>query len=581
MHVLTFPRPVAACARCRNAKIKCDGKLPACTSCEKSGRGAECTSTNDQFARGKERSYVSTLETKLEKLQTRLEEARARKPSVVDPEDDIPPTRRQSSYQVQDPSRLTGNKTTRRKETSAIDDLVSDFGFLSVNATARDFYGFTSAMSYARLILWACSKDRLPDGLTQPLPPRHTANGLIQYYLNNVYILLPVFDEASFFASVENVYSRSPDHADSNDQWIVRLVLAISCASMSKQRGDNLYLEAIGHICAALKHSEDVFHPGAISSIQALVLLAEFAMLDPHHFDSWGLVGAASRAMVDLGLHQDPPKGTLMPKAKLELRRRVYYCIYVLDRSTSLVQSRAFSFSDDSAKVKVPFQRSPTSAPTTPSPAPLQKLWSQSYDHALDLINLRKLQSSWYIVMFQSGRTRWDEPYNYIWKTCSDMRKWFDSLPPSTSPSMRAFFELELLYSYVYVLSPSPRIPVISPYAQKLVFEYCTMYADIIFTLIGDSSYALPLTFYDAMRVYMTGRQFLELLQLSTDELLEGQIPPIPKNKQGTSPAPPIPHVALPGGESVLSFNIVRSINCIKQITECLSSFGIRWGYMR
>lgn len=572
-------RPVAACARCRNAKIKCDGKLPACTSCEKSGRAAECTSTNDQFARGKERSYVSTLETKLEKLQAKLEDARARKPSVVDPEDDGPPTRRQS-YHVQELTRLAGNKTTRRKETSAIDDLVSDFGYLSVNATARDFYGFTSTMSYARLILWVCSKDRLPDGMNQPLPARHTANSYIQFYLNNVYVLLPVFDEASFYASVDNVYSRDSEYAEPWDQWIVRLVLAIACASMSSERGDNLYLEAVGHICAALKHAEDVFHPNAMSSIQALVLLAEFALLDPHHFDSWGLIGAASRAMVDLGLHQDPPKGTAMPKAKLEVRRRVYYCIFALDRSTSLVYTRAFSFSSDSAKVKIPFQKSSSSAPTTPSPAPTQKLWSQSYDHALDLINIRTLQSAWYDVMFQSGRTRWDEPYNYIYKICDDMRKWFESLPTSTSPSMRAFFELDLLYSYVYVLSPSPRVPVISQYARKLVFEYCTRYADLLLGLIGDTSFVSPLTFYDVMRVYMTGGQFLELLQLNTDEILEGHIPPAPENKQGASPPPPIPLANLPPGDTVLRHNIVRSITCIKQITECLSRFGIRWGYM-
>lgn len=350
---------------------------------------------------------------------------------------------------------------------------------------------------------------------------------------------------------------------------------------MSEQRGDRLYLEAIGHIVAALEHSEEVLHPGAISSIQALVLLAEFAMLDPHHFDSWGLIGAASRAMVDLGLHQDPPKGTLMSKAKLELRRRVYHCVYALDRSTSLVQSRAFSFSDDSAKVKVPFRRSPSSEPTTPSAGPTQHMWSQSYDHAVDMISLRKLQSIWYTDMFQSGRTRWPEPYTYIWKACKDMQRWFDSLPASTSPHMRAFFELDLLYSYVYILSPSPRVPVISPYARKLVFEYCTHYADKILRCLNDSSYASPLTFYDAMRVYMTGRQFLDLLELNANDILDGSMPSLPETKHAAVSAPLIPVINLPPGENMLKFNIVRSITCIKQITECLSRFGIRWGYMR
>jgi len=39
--------------------FKCDGKLPACTACEKSGRAGECSSANDQFAKGKERRSVN------------------------------------------------------------------------------------------------------------------------------------------------------------------------------------------------------------------------------------------------------------------------------------------------------------------------------------------------------------------------------------------------------------------------------------------------------------------------------------------------------------------------------------------
>lgn len=572
---------MAACLRCRNAKVKCDGKLPACTSCEKTGRATECTSTNDQFARGKERSYVSTLETRIDKLQAKLEEAKARKPSVISiPDDDMTVTRR-PSYQVQEPPTPNTTKAMKRREATAIDDLVSDFGFLSVNATSRDFYGFTTAMSYARLILWACTKDSLPEGMAQPLPPRYVANSLIQHYLGTVFVLLPVFDEASFYASMENVYSRNSYQAEPLDHWLVRMVLAISSASKSEQRGDQHYMEAIGHVCAALEYSEEVLHPGAIVSVQALVLLTEYAMLDPHHFDSWGLIGAASRAMVDLGLHQDPPKGTPMAKGKLEVRRRIFHCVYALDRSTSLVQTRAFSFSDDSAKVKVPFNKQPASAPTSPAANTSQQLWLRSHEQALHLINLRKLQSQWYSVLFQSGRTRWEEPYPYIWGTCESMRKWFDDLPASSAPNTRAFFELDLLYSYVYVLSPSPRVPNVSPFAQKLIFEYCIRYAHLMLQLISDPAYTAPLTFYDAMRVYMTGRQFLDVLQQNLDGLLSGHIPPHPEVKPTAAPPPPMPVVPLPPGETLLRFNTVRSISCIKQITELLSRFGIRWGYMR
>lgn len=200
-----------------------------------------------------------------------------------------------------------------------------------MNATARDFYGFTSAISYARLILSASSKEALPTGLTKALPPRFAATPLIQHYLNNIFVLLPVFDEASLYASVDAVY-HPEDQASAFDHWNVRMVLAIACLSQSDQRGDALYSDAVGHVNAALEHAEEVLHPGFISSIQALVLLVEYAVMDPHHFDSWTLIGAASRAMVDLGLHQDPSRRTSIARAKLETRRRVYWCVYALDR---------------------------------------------------------------------------------------------------------------------------------------------------------------------------------------------------------------------------------------------------------
>lgn len=130
--LLRVSRPVAACSRCRAAKVKCDGKLPACTACEKSNRAAECSSTNDQFARGKERSYVATLEARVERLEKKINEAKARrKSSSVSMKDgDSAGTPRRTSVDTLKASRPISKRAARRKEASDIDDLVSDFGLL-------------------------------------------------------------------------------------------------------------------------------------------------------------------------------------------------------------------------------------------------------------------------------------------------------------------------------------------------------------------------------------------------------------------------------------------------------------------
>ncbi len=123
--LLRVSRPVSACSKCRSAKIKCDGQLPACTACTKTGRSAECSSANDQFAKGKERSYVASLESRVDKLEKQILQARARRSSVrmldAQPDDSfLAPAARFP---------ILSHKN-ERKEASVVDELVSDFGFL-------------------------------------------------------------------------------------------------------------------------------------------------------------------------------------------------------------------------------------------------------------------------------------------------------------------------------------------------------------------------------------------------------------------------------------------------------------------
>ncbi|KAF2866451.1 fungal-specific transcription factor domain-containing protein [Massariosphaeria phaeospora] len=590
--LLRVSRPVAACSRCRAAKVKCDGKLPACTACEKSNRASECSSTNDQFARGKERSYVATLEARVERLEKKITEARARrKSSSILMHDAETATPRRTSVDTLKAPRPVSKRAARRKEALDIDELVSDFGLLpsAVNATARDFYGFTNEMSYARLILSASSKEPLPKDLTKALPPRFAATPLIQHWVNNVFSLLPIFEEASVYASVDAVYHLD-DNATAFDHWTVRMVLAIACLSQSEQRGDTLYSDAVGHVNAALEHAEEVLHPGFISSIQALILLVEYATMDPHHFDSWTLIGAASRAMVDLGIHQDPSRSAAIPRAKLEIRRRVYWCVYALDRSTSLVQTRAFSFSDDSAHVGLPFHASVTSPKHS---SPQSQVFMESFDTALALFRIREIQSEWYMDLFQSGREPWQDPYPYIWKTYAKMTEWFQDMPDNTLPAIRGFYELELLYSYVYILSPSPRVPHIHEYAQRLIFEHSIAYAASLLAALNTPSNTTkpPVTFYDAMRAYMTGRQFVDVLSRNLDVILNpvAPTPPAPLTPSSTSedplappasiPPPTFPSPLSPDGQNISQNPIGRAITAVNDFATILSTFGLRFGF--
>jgi hypothetical protein len=202
----------------------------------------------------------------------------------------------------------------------------------AINATSRDFYGFTSAMSFAKLVLTFSTVTDLPQNYEKRLPTRVMATKMVQHYLDNIYILYPFLLETSIFTSLENVYQQDGRNATDKDHFLLRIILAISHASLSRSRNDLNHTASINYISTAIEYADGVLFPGSLDGIQASLLLVLYAMLDPDHFDSWYLIGVAVRILVDLGWHRDPPKQYSKDARRLDLRRRIYYCVYSLDR---------------------------------------------------------------------------------------------------------------------------------------------------------------------------------------------------------------------------------------------------------
>lgn len=176
------------------------------------------------------------------------------------------------------------------------------------------------------------SAEPLPRFSSKALPPRYEATTLIQHYFDNIFVQLPFFTETAFWTSVDAVYQDAGRFAKPFDHWSLRMVLAIASASMSHQRLNNNSQRAMSLVSAALDYAEDVLRPGSMLGIQAVLLLAQYSLVDPEHFRQRFLVGMTARLMVDLGLHQDPPVEVFPDQDRLDQRRRLFYCIYSLDR---------------------------------------------------------------------------------------------------------------------------------------------------------------------------------------------------------------------------------------------------------
>lgn len=103
---------------------------------------------------------------------------------------------------------------------------------------------------------------------------------------------------------------------------------------------------------AALDHS-------AITTIQALLQMSSslFALGDEQSA-AWVYAGTAFRMLFDLGLHVDP---TMLPNANrltdedVEIRRRVYWAAFVVDKMQSLYQGRPASLRAADCQVSIKF----------------------------------------------------------------------------------------------------------------------------------------------------------------------------------------------------------------------------------
>ncbi|KXJ92095.1 fungal-specific transcription factor domain-domain-containing protein [Microdochium bolleyi] len=568
--LLRVSRPVSACSRCRAAKVKCDGKLPACTACEKAGRESECSAANDQFARGKERSYVAALELRVEKLERRLAFARLRKASVARHDSEAGPmamtdsSRKDSLAKIRD---AIHRKAARRREDSDVNSLMAEFGFLSVNATTRDFEpSLNSNMTFARLVLAAASNDTLPNAKNWGLPPRHNIMATIQYYMTNIYSLFPSFPESVLYAALDHVYAHDRSPRDC-DFWLVYMVLAIASMAQSLVKDDDFYSSGTHFASKAMDYADRALMPGYTSQIQSLILLTQYSMLDPAHFDSWHLIGFTCRAVIDLGYHQDPPSEQVTDKAALDLRRKTFYCVYALDRAISMSFARAFSFTHGSINV---------AWPRASSFARRQSITGQSHpgsEPGFLLFQLRRAQSHWYQELYQSGSVPLKDPTTFVWTMCRDMKEWGDSLPASLPAGFRAWFDLELHYSFVFLLAPSERTPYITDHNRLLIFEYSLAYLEKIYDVSHSSTAGAFYTYHDALRVFFIASQFIAVLRDAEELLLSGMSIATPPSEYGRPPPPSLP----PGAATLSGESIGRSLRCLQRTGTTLAKYGQRW----
>jgi hypothetical protein len=251
-----------------------------------------------------------------------------------------------------------------------------------------------------------------------PFPDRELGSRLAELYFEHANPQIPILHRGEFMELFDRVYASGERHRTSRESYMLNIVFAIGAGiilgssdtedspssdpgrSPTKSRSsppshkkrrlagqqhqpEEYHASAIVHLENFLGSSPAADRPdgfgGGLEELQAVLLLAGFALLRPVAPGLWYIVGVAVRLGVDLGLHYEDGVGidgsgsedqaAGRPEFKAEgngtaagsasptkidakergrrqwvrdLRRRLWWCVYSLDRLVSTCVGRPF-----------------------------------------------------------------------------------------------------------------------------------------------------------------------------------------------------------------------------------------------
>ncbi|KAF9072338.1 fungal-specific transcription factor domain-containing protein [Rhodocollybia butyracea] len=399
-----------SCAECRRLKLN---RTFPCTGCTKKGCAAICP--DGSLTTGKGNRFVladtNELQGKIEELASRakvLEEALAKSHSLVSPQphpllsDDLlqitRPIKEESPERGLPPTAPTSTSSTidivkeenREEEDEALTVYNASLGSLNID-NQNTYYGRTSSSWHFLLNETGVDSQKPRLTFEQPLPndlpwlsysfpfsptvDKGTRQHLIEllpkihvarrhyqnYYRNGAWQYTPI-SEIEFRTTIFQPFydPQAEDHSYEDPLGSHRLAVlffVLATGALLDLDGPSHPPEAkwyyqLGRASLAL---EPVMDSSSLSTIQALVLLASYMLVDDIYDHRWPLMGLTSKLVQTAGLHLDGTHWNLSPDETYR-RRCLFWEAYSYDILQSLTYGRPPHMTLTYIDTKKPFE---------------------------------------------------------------------------------------------------------------------------------------------------------------------------------------------------------------------------------
>jgi hypothetical protein len=380
----------------------------------------------------------------------------------------------------------TSSEEERRK--SNIADIV---GFLSLGGEAAyvgSSSGFSLATNLGQMVQATVWNKALASTVsqTQPKsisladlkrnsagPPNDDMGGrILDAYFTRLHLRYPFLDRKDILERHANRFTQN--NSSPQDQYgtfKIYMIYAIG-ATMLKLTEQYDYTPPENFFMTALQYISAARESHSVHNIEAMTLLVLYNLRSPSNSGIWYMIGLAMRTCVDLGLHREAHYGNV-PPYEGQLRRRLFWTVYFLERVIAVSLGRPYSIADRDIDASLPLEIDDTvrddgliarTLAVSPSPTFQASRPSSNITLGVQCIRLKRLESH-----IQGTIYRVDRPIaslvSKISPTLRLLEDWHRALPPSTP------YESDYLNMHYYKavrLLLQPFLMILPPTDQRI-----------------------------------------------------------------------------------------------------------------
>lgn len=332
--------------------------------------------------------------------------------------------------------------------------------------------------------------DQLDTSLVS-LPKQEAAETLVETYFRFSNLSQPLLFRPHFQLKLDLLHSLPPTidlartHTSAEAQtsvFVVLEVFAIALLVLQKQDPSRIPTSlASRYHHTALAALDRIGLTHDVEGVQSLLLTSQYYYHHPEMLTVWSTVGAALRLAVELGLHMDPPPGSL-DFIELDIRRRTLWTAYAMDRNISIALGLPTCLADGaiSVVVCVQLQSEPTDHSQYPSEHDddvIQSSGGIPPDQAplgpksvcLHVFRWREIQSEMQTVLYQKPPPGYASIDLDQWqqRMAAKINTWYAEMPwaPAFEPNEKRIienFDLTYYRALLYLYHPAPNQPFLS-----------------------------------------------------------------------------------------------------------------------